>query len=364
MFESGSGFCNGDVSCQARCGGDSSPCNTNRYNSTEFFDGVLSPFPEGNPNLYKSPAVLVPYCTSDLWLGNTTASTSASSSRWQFQGQNVLREVVRQLLTDQSPLALRYADTVVVFGDVGVMQQLAWIQVEIRRHNSRAASGVDLEGGAAVIGVCDGCLRVDPSTQASQTYTPISDTLRASASVWQPGQRGDAAWAWYGDGLMHQLETGGNPVLFQQSLFDQEHLLSMGLWPATTPQQQQYVGLCVNSSPPPPIPCALTRIPYHIPPAPSAPRPVTYPQSISSRRSLAPLTCLSHSHCFNAIFIPPLAPILLRLVNATARGVSSLTQAGRARYPGTLYRFHTSCTAPSADSINRTAYYRRKVGLQ
>lgn len=75
-----------------------------------LFDSQLQPFPESNPNFYKSHGVFVPYCSSDFWLGNTSATFVDSTdgthgmngggkkTNFEFRGAAIMKAVMEDLL--------------------------------------------------------------------------------------------------------------------------------------------------------------------------------------------------------------------------------------------------------------------------
>merc|ERR1711998_350389 len=73
VFESPPGYCYDEQSCTQRTPRLQS---SNGLPDNLFPGGMLSVYPEENPNLYKAGMVFVPSCSSDLWLGrNISAMT-------------------------------------------------------------------------------------------------------------------------------------------------------------------------------------------------------------------------------------------------------------------------------------------------
>lgn len=144
-----------------------------------FLDGWLSPYPEENPNFYKQSSVYIPSCSSDLWIGNSTAATAASASP-PFSGKQILKAVLEDLATgsfDGVEAPLQAADSMVVGGGPGAMLLLA----EIRALLPKAAG---------LKAICDGC--VLPNTAAlapavdsgNGTTITFRDALDVGAAAW------------------------------------------------------------------------------------------------------------------------------------------------------------------------------------
>lgn len=70
---------------------------------------ILDPDPRANPGYWDYNFVLIPYCTSDLWLGNSDwnssrraepfrFNSSATYNQFEFRGSTVFRRVIEELL--------------------------------------------------------------------------------------------------------------------------------------------------------------------------------------------------------------------------------------------------------------------------
>ena len=64
------GWCSSAAECAARKVSAANLTSSAGLPATLFPSGLLSGFAEQNPNLYKAVSVIVPYCSSDLWLGD------------------------------------------------------------------------------------------------------------------------------------------------------------------------------------------------------------------------------------------------------------------------------------------------------
>jgi hypothetical protein len=99
---------------------------------------IFDPSPEVNPDYWDYNMVLIPYCTSDLWVGNSSwiptntsrfnFSSSATHNQFAFRGSVVFRSVVLELLYKGMNLA---KDVVLVgssAGGIGAMNQAGWLK--------------------------------------------------------------------------------------------------------------------------------------------------------------------------------------------------------------------------------------------
>lgn len=109
--------------------------------------GLLSVSPDENPDFHEHNHVLVPYCSSDLWLKKTQNYRKALSSDFSFQfdpqlvedhqftfrGMAIFRSVVSELFEFHG---LSGAREVVLAGSsaggVGAMNHAGWLQEELR----------------------------------------------------------------------------------------------------------------------------------------------------------------------------------------------------------------------------------------
>ena len=140
--------------------------------------GILSPYAEVNPNNYKAPMALVPYCSSDLWAGSTPLQPGPGP---HFQGQRIALSVLAALAALPLRASLRSADEVVLVGPPGVAALPALA----------AAAGL-LKPGAAVTFVCDGCallpaplpLPLPPPPCTTDANCPPHASLPLAAALW------------------------------------------------------------------------------------------------------------------------------------------------------------------------------------
>jgi hypothetical protein len=142
-------FCYDDISCAARAKRAPSLTSSKSYPDTLFIDGLTSPFPEVNPNLYKQHSILVPYCTSDLWAGKNG-------------GAAIVNDVITALAF--TPLigdsGLRNADRLVLVGSTGIMARLDELSIAFLNAKKNVTGNVSAV--LEIEGICDSCALAFP----------------------------------------------------------------------------------------------------------------------------------------------------------------------------------------------------------
>jgi len=240
VVDSARSFCYDGPSCASRA---RNLTTSNGLPFSAFIDGLLSPAPEVNPNLYKAISVFVPYCTSDLWLG--TSET--------FQGQAVLDAVFDRLLSPMAPFPrLIDADEVLIVGPVGVM-----LAVDDLAARMAAAARVAQPPGKAQIsswGVLDGgvCPSLPPFNASRAPCTSDADCPPATALAmgvtmwgltptspllsWCAAAAAGRPSECFLDGtlLAHLAANLTTPILVQQQRGDELLLRALGAWPEAT----------------------------------------------------------------------------------------------------------------------------------
>ena len=123
-------------------------CLASRLNDSMRISGkdILDRSPIKNPDFFNHNHVLIPYCSSDLWLGEEDSSNECNCSdlscfgyqpnspnlQFTFRGKLIFQSVFRQLQTEYG---LNTADEVVLAGSsaggVGVMNHAKWVQSQI-----------------------------------------------------------------------------------------------------------------------------------------------------------------------------------------------------------------------------------------
>ena len=126
--------------------------------ATLYPDGIASVAAEVNPNLYLQTTVVVPYCTSDLFIGRGNSSRSPSLTG----ALNV--DIVLQSLFSSAVMpgpTMAAADSVVLIGGAGVMARIDDLASALVTYKRRATGNASAE--LNVYGVCTGCLLFEPS---------------------------------------------------------------------------------------------------------------------------------------------------------------------------------------------------------
>jgi hypothetical protein len=188
--------------------------------------GLLSPYAEVNPNFYKASAALVPYCTSDLFLGNATAGAL------HFRGARVFDAAVSALLALPGRASLALADEVLVVGGAGVVAQLPRLRARLLATRGTRVPPLSLWG------VCDGCaLLADlppppaplPPQCTSDADCPPHEALPRGLALWGGASGGD--WrALTAPALLAAAARAGVPLLAAAQALDAVALRSYGAW--------------------------------------------------------------------------------------------------------------------------------------
>lgn len=113
------GWCHDTSTCAARPNFLKSSANAPSWRNPS---GLLSPYPEANPNFYKQHTVIIPSCSSDLFLGDRVGPDSDSGL--YFAGRRIVQAVLEDLGNPAMQFdgiggPLQKADTVVLAGGVG-----------------------------------------------------------------------------------------------------------------------------------------------------------------------------------------------------------------------------------------------------
>jgi len=226
----GGSICYSEESCSSR---DEVLKSSIGLNSTAFLQGVVIPYAEVNPNLYKQHSVVVPYCTSDLFAGDDD----------KFQGHVFIKNTILQLynlsfIPQGMGPSMVHADRIIIIGGAGVMAQLDEINdliLETLRTVTRNDSAT-----VPVFGICDGCLLfnvtptfVPPACSTDKNCpAPLALTLFDSYSrLYRPKGclEEDASSCYLAPAVSKALLNGETPIFVQSQLFDQVQLLSYGI---------------------------------------------------------------------------------------------------------------------------------------
>lgn len=134
FFESG-GLCASKADCNKRYKNKNSTVLMSSRTLPNRVTGsdLLSTSESENPSFYDYIHVLVPYCSSDLWLGNSTGLNrpfnfvdDSSVDNFSFRGETIFQSVFSHLKSN-----LSFAEAVVVSGSsaggIGVLNHARWL---------------------------------------------------------------------------------------------------------------------------------------------------------------------------------------------------------------------------------------------
>ena len=247
IFDSDSGdagrYCYSPTSCASRARNLTSSAG---LPFSSWVDGLLLPYPEVSPNLYKAHAAYIPYCTSDLYLGASPAGGGLPA----FAGRAVFDAVWAALLARTATPRLIDADQILVVGPLGVVLRLG----EVRAALAGAAGAAGLPP-PALFGLLDGGLLpslppfdAGAARCAGDGDCPPRTGLAAGAAAW--GLSGASAPAFLSswcpaaaggrpeECLMDAPPTGAaargldTPLLLAMQQQDAALLRALGAWPA------------------------------------------------------------------------------------------------------------------------------------
>jgi hypothetical protein len=216
------------------CAGRSPPLRTSAgLPAAGFPGGFLSPYAEVNPNFYKASSAVVPYCSSDLFLGNSTTGGV------HFRGAAVLAAAVGALLALPGGASLALADEVLVVGGAGVVAQLPRIRARLLAAKRAAGAPPAL----ALWGVCDGCALLPelapppppPAGGAAACTTdancPPGEALPKGVALWGAAPAAVPTWRALGArALLAAAAREGVPLLATARALDAVALRSFGAY--------------------------------------------------------------------------------------------------------------------------------------
>lgn len=184
--------------------------------------------------------VFVPYCSSDMWLGNA----SNSSAGFHFRGRAIATAVLQDLATTTfTPVSipteccgpgpnntrLANATQLVVAGNAGVMRMLESLGPIIPAKPRQQLKAI-----------CDGCLIIDqpPFVDTDQepcgssaATCPASDVLRKGVALWNTEVQWNSVMA---SSLLSRLANLPIPCLVQFPQFEKLQLKQNRAWPVTS----------------------------------------------------------------------------------------------------------------------------------
>ena len=186
-FESSPLFCYSEETCSNREGHrDGRLTSSAPWPDSAVRGGLLSPFAEANPNLYKAHTVFAPYCTSDAWLGRGSEAPQAAPPTPQFNGLTAMNETLQAALHGGLPHGgnLAGADDLVLTGGAGAMLALSLLLPGIR---------AQLPNKTRIHLLCDGCgwgteAPAEPTStlRGQHTASSLSSLLEQAWPAWNP----------------------------------------------------------------------------------------------------------------------------------------------------------------------------------
>eukprot|EP00756_Hemistasia_phaeocysticola_P063980 Hpha_TRINITY_DN7438_c0_g1::TRINITY_DN7438_c0_g1_i1::g.95836::m.95836/K19882/NOTUM; O-palmitoleoyl-L-serine hydrolase len=196
--------------------------------------GIFSWSGEVNPNFYQHRTVFVPYCSSDLWVGNESAAG------FEFRGKAIAKAVMEDLAAETfTPVSvptpygpgpnttrLEVADSFTFVGGPGLMSILPLL-IPLLPPRPRKYMRAILDGGVVV--------DIPPKVSLDQlpcnrsvADCPPTEVLRRGVPVWDV-EAGEQGWKKL---LAPQLLPGiPVPALVQQSQYDERQLRQLRGWP-------------------------------------------------------------------------------------------------------------------------------------
>ena len=153
-------YCYNDISCSQR---SINLTTSNNLPDIAFPSGIALPYAEANPNLYKSHHVIVPYCSSDLYFGNSSiVNYTTINQTWYFYGYNILWNVIDTLIYNLDTDSLLYADEIIFIGPLGIQITIPAIQQYIQEKKQVFLSSINTNTNTTstvinITSICDGC---------------------------------------------------------------------------------------------------------------------------------------------------------------------------------------------------------------
>lgn len=185
IFLEGGWYCMSKSSCDQRWSKMREYMTSFRWTQYKAFNGILSSSPSINPYWWNANHVFIPYCSSDIWSGD-----SAAPNEMAFLGSRIIDEVISELI--RSPI-YRFVDAKFVLlagssaGAAGVMINLDRVARNIAESGSKADvrgladSGWILENDYLEhIAAGKGAANKAPKQQTQQQSLPCTDAANCS----------------------------------------------------------------------------------------------------------------------------------------------------------------------------------------
>ena len=212
VFEGGepSSVCFDQASCAARNPTFQSSIHFPSAFHHSMLDGIFSDSGEGNPNFYEHRIVWVPYCSSDMWLGDSTdggtdsgmdsGMDSGTTPALTFKGHRIVQAVVEDLIATTFTLvsvptpygpgpnktSIKNASQIVVVGNLGVIRWLDTIADQLIQASNKKNVNVS--------GICDGCLVSSLAPYVSLSTQPCTHDPASCPTSKLFSQYSSSAW--------------------------------------------------------------------------------------------------------------------------------------------------------------------------
>uniref|UniRef100_A0AAQ4PR91 Notum, palmitoleoyl-protein carboxylesterase n=1 Tax=Gasterosteus aculeatus aculeatus TaxID=481459 RepID=A0AAQ4PR91_GASAC len=137
LFLEGGWYCFNRQSCDSRYETVRRLMSSTKWPQTRT--GILSPQPEENPHWWNANVVFIPYCSSDVWSGNTPKT---NHSDYAFMGSLIIQEVVNELLTkglDNAKVLLLTGSSA---GGTGVLLNVDRVAEQLESHRGLQVRGL------------------------------------------------------------------------------------------------------------------------------------------------------------------------------------------------------------------------------
>ena len=156
VYLEGGSACNDNSSCTQRAKNYLHLTSSRGLPTTLRGKDLLSPMASENPAFFDYNHVLLPYCTSDFWLGEQR--NSSDSSNLTFTGALAFRAAVRSLLEQGMITAEKVVLAGTDAGGVGAVHHAKWLRSLLTSKSARVSV------------LCDSCMLVDFNDAISQEF--------------------------------------------------------------------------------------------------------------------------------------------------------------------------------------------------
>ncbi|GAU93431.1 hypothetical protein RvY_05373 [Ramazzottius varieornatus] len=238
IFLEGGWYCHDEASCMSRWLHTPSLMSSKSWQTYHAAGGILSGDEEENPIFWRANIVYIPYCSSDVWTGNTP---KGKGQKLAFMGSLILQEVITQLLAKGLRKGKRLLLAGSSAGATGVLLNVDTVGHWLRMHGSKIKVRGLVDSGwfldAAPYSKTD-CM--DP-----RRCSPAA-TLRKGIKLWNselPGRcmsshRHEPWNCFYGSNIYSTLQS---PVFIFQWLYDEAQLMASNAFVPRTKAQGLYV---------------------------------------------------------------------------------------------------------------------------